>query len=178
VEKGVVVAVSAAAKHGFGKTRRLSIVLVAGFGIEGDAHYGPFVRNRYLARRNPRAPNLRQVHLIPNETLNALRGAGYNIVPGELGENITTTGLDLEKLPQDTELRIGASARILLTGLRTPCVLIDRFQSGLKGRLMGDKPGSPFKAGVMATVTKSGPIAAGDPIRAIIPANSRAILTP
>jgi MOSC domain-containing protein YiiM len=170
VEKGVVVAVSAAAKHGFGKTRRLSIVLVAGFGIEGDAHYGPFVRNRYLARRNPRAPNLRQVHLIPNETLNALRGAGYNIVPGELGENITTTGIDLEKLPQDTELRIGASARILLTGLRTPCVLIDRFQSGLKVRLMGDKPGSPFKAGVMATVTKSGPIAAGDPIRAIIPA--------
>jgi hypothetical protein len=79
VEKGVVVAVSAAAKHGFGKTTRLSIVLVAGFGIEGDAHYGSFVRHRYLARRNPRAPNLRQVHLIPSETLNALRGAGYDV---------------------------------------------------------------------------------------------------
>jgi MOSC domain-containing protein YiiM len=178
VEKGVVVAVSAAAKHGFGKTTRLSIVLVAGYGIEGDAHYGSFVRHRHLARRNPRAPNLRQVHLIPSETLNALRGAGYDVGPGELGENITTAGLDLEKLPRDTELRIGVSARILLAGLRTPCVLIDRFQSGLKGRLMGDEPGSLFKAGVMAIVTESGQIAARDPIRAILPAPPHCQLPP
>jgi MOSC domain-containing protein YiiM len=178
VEKGVAVAVSAAAKHGFGKTTRLSIVLVAGFGIEGDVHHGSFVRHRYLARRNPRAPNLRQVHLIPSETLNALRGAGYDVGPGELGENITTAGLDLEKLPRDTELRIGASARILLAGLRTPCVLIDRFQSGLKGRLMGHEPGSLFKAGVMAIVTESGQIAARDPIRAILPAPPHCQLPP
>jgi MOSC domain-containing protein YiiM len=178
VETGVVVAVSAAAKHGFSKARRPTIVLVAGFGIEGDAHYGLFVRNRYLARRNPRAPNLRQVHLFSSETLNALCGAGFTVGPGELGENITTAGLDLERLPRDTELRIGASARIQLAGLRTPCVLIDRFRSGLKGRLMSDAPGSPFKAGVMAIVTESGEIASGDPIQADLPAAPHCQLPP
>jgi hypothetical protein len=106
------------------------------------------------------------------------RGAGYDVGPGELGENITTAGLGLEKLPRDTELRIGASARILLAGLRTPCVLIDRFQSGLKGRLMGDEPGSLFKAGFMAIVTESGQIAARDPIRAILPAPPHCQLPP
>jgi hypothetical protein len=88
--RGSVVAVALDAKHRFSKTSRLSIILTAGHGVEGDAHYGRFVRHRYLAHRKPQAPNLRQVHLIPNELFNALRKSGYDVSPGDLGENITT----------------------------------------------------------------------------------------
>jgi MOSC domain-containing protein YiiM len=123
-------------------------------------------------------PNLRQVHLFPSQTLGALCAAGYDVEPGDLGENITTTGLDLEILPLDTELRLGASARVRLTGLRTPCVLIDRYRSGSRSRLVTRKPGPPFRAGVMAIVIASGTVAVGDPIWIILPPSSRCALPP
>ena len=178
VLRGSVVAVALDAKHRFSKTPRLSIILTAGHGVEGDAHYGQFVRHRYLARRNPRSPNLRQVHLMPRELFDALRNSGFDVSPGDLGENITTAGLDLETLPLNTELRIGPSANIRLTGLRTPCVLIDRFKSGLRGRLLDATPNPPFRAGVMAVVAEGGEISPGDPIRAILPDHPHLPLPP
>lgn len=127
VPNGAVVAVSVDGRHRFSKISRLSITLTSSHGIEGDAHYGPFVRHRYLARRNPKVPNLRQVHPLPSELFDALRTSGFEVRPGDLGENIATVGLDLECLPLGTMLRLGASAATLeLTGLRTPCVLIER----------------------------------------------------
>jgi MOSC domain-containing protein YiiM len=173
--EGKVVAVCADPKHRFSKTPRPSITLIAGHGIEGDAHFGSFVKHRYLARRKPRSPNMRQVHLIPTELLYGLRKAGYDVEPGDLRENITTAGLDVEELPLDTELRIG-SATIRLTGLRTPCVLIDRFGAGLKAHLVAEKPGPPFRAGVMAIVTGGGLVVPGDDIRATLPATPRRAL--
>lgn len=167
--EGQVVAVSTDGKHRFSKTVRPSIMLTAGHGIEGDAHCGPFVRHRYLARRNPKAPNLRQVHLIPSELFGSLRSAGFEVHAGELGENVTTAGLDLERLPLGTVLRIGGSAVLELTGLRTPCILIDRFEAGLKSRLLGGSGKPLFKAGVMAIVTEGGTVVPGDTIRAILP---------
>lgn len=101
-----------------------------GHGVESDAHAGPFVRHRYLARRQPRLPNLRQVHLIPAELFASLSEAGFKVAAGDLGENITTTGLDLERM--------------------TPCVLIDRFQAGLKRQVFSSaETGPPFKCGVL-----------------------------
>jgi MOSC domain-containing protein YiiM len=180
VPNGAVVAVSIDGRHRFSKIPRLSITLTRGHGIEGDAHYGPFVRHRYLARRNPKAPNLRQVHLIPSELFDALRTSGFEVRPGDLGENIATVGLDLECLPLGTLLRLGASATLELTGLRTPCVLIDRFKSGLKNRLhgRGRPPGPRFKAGVMAIVTEGGEVSPGDRIRAVLPAPPHLDLPP
>lgn len=175
---GFVAAVSLDGKHRFGKKPQLSLSLLAGLGVAGDAHAGRLIKHRYLARRDPRLPNLRQVHLFPSETLGALSAAGYDVGPGDLGENITTTGLDLEILPLDTELRMGASACIRLTGLRTPCVLIDRYRSGLRSRLVSRKPGPPFRAGVMAITIASGTVAAGDPIWAVLPSSSRCPLLP
>lgn len=169
VLRGSVVAVALDAKHRFSKTPRLSVILTAGYGLEGDAHYGQFVRHRYLARRKPRAPNLRQVHLIPSELFDALRNSGFDVSPGDLGENITTAGLDLETLPLNTQLRIGISANIRLTGLRTPCVLIDRFKSGLRGQLVAATPNLRFRAGVMAVVSEGGEVSPGDSIHAILP---------
>ena len=173
-----MVAVSVDGKHRFSKTSRLSIALTSGHGIEGDAHYGPFVRHRYLARRNPKAPNLRQVHLIPSELFDALRTSGFEVHPGDLGENIATVGLDLESFALGTILQLGASATLELTGLRTPCVLIDRFKSGLKKRLEGGAAGPRFRVGVMAVVTQGGDVSPGDRIKAVLPAPPHLALPP
>jgi MOSC domain-containing protein YiiM len=178
VPEGAVVAVSVDGKHRFSKTSRPSITLTSGHGIEGDAHYGPFVRHRYLARRDPKAPNLRQVHLIPSELFDALRASGFEVHPGDLGENIATVGLDLECLPLGTILQLGASATLELTGLRTPCVLIDRFKSGLKKRLEGGAAGPRFRVGVMAIVTQGGDVSPGDRIRTVPPAPPHLALPP
>lgn len=132
--EGSVLAVSADRGHHFSKSPQDRVLLVEGHGVEGDAHAGAFVKHRYLARRQPRLANLRQVHLIPSELFEALRSEGYDIGPGELGENITTIGLEFERMPLGTLIRLGPSAIVELTGLRTPCVLIDRFRSGSRRR--------------------------------------------
>ena len=177
--EGIVVAVSADRNHNFSKQRRGAIVLVQGHGVEGDAHAGPFVQHRYLARRQPRLPNLRQVHLIPNELFEFLRTIGYDVSPGELGENIATAGLELERLPLGTILRLGASAAVALTGLRTPCVLIDRHRAGLRRQVIWpDKSEPRFRGGVLGVVEAGGRVAAGDPARVLLPDEPRMPLPP
>jgi MOSC domain-containing protein YiiM len=140
---------------------------------------GHYVRHRYLARKQPHLPNLRQVHLIPIELFEFLRTIGYDVSPGELGENITTAGLDLEWLPLGTVLRLGPSAAVALTGLRTPCVLIDRYRAGLKRQVIRpDKSGPPFRCGVLGVVKTGGAVAAGDLTRVTLPDEPRRALPP
>jgi hypothetical protein len=165
----VVVAVSAAPKHRFSKEVRISINILAGHGVEGDAHAGPLVRHRYLARWRPKMSNARQVHLIEVELLEDLERLGFRLGPGDLGENVTTRGIELSCLPWGTRLHLGASAVVELRGLRTPCVLIDRFQSGLL-KAVTQKGGIPlFRAGVMAVASESGAVQAGDAIKTVLP---------
>lgn len=177
---GRVVAVCVRRGHHFSKTPTLSIRLLAGLGVEGDGHMGATVQHRYDRRRDPTRPNLRQVHLIPSELFGELRGKGFSIAPGDLGENITTSGIDLIALPTGTRIYLGASAVIELTGLREPCVLMDKFQQGLKaatsdrdadGRLV-------HKAGVMAIVRADGDVAPGDAVRTERPAGALQPLRP
>ncbi|MGC2085555.1 MAG: MOSC domain-containing protein [Bradyrhizobium sp.] len=119
-----------------------------GHGVDGDAHAGAFVRHRYLARREPRLPNLRQVHLIPSELFAFLLEAGFEVGAGDLGENIATAGLDLERMPVGSLIELGPKAVIELTGLRRPCVLIDRFGAGLKRQVLSSvETGPQFKCG-------------------------------
>jgi hypothetical protein len=168
-----VVEVAADRGHHFSKPIRDRIFLVEGHGVEGDAHAGPFVRHRYLARRKPRMANLRQVHLIPSELFASLLEAGFAVGAGDLGENITTAGLDLERLPLGTLVELGPAAIIELTGLRTPCVLIDRFRAGLKRRVFSsEEAGPPFKCGVLGVVRAGGPVAAGDTAQIRLPSTS------
>ncbi|MEY9418021.1 hypothetical protein ABIF69_004463 [Bradyrhizobium japonicum] len=164
--QGRVVAVAADRGHHFSKPTRDSIILVEGHGVEGDAHAGSFVRHRYLARRRPRLPNLRQVHLIPSELFPSLVEAGFEVGAGDLGENVTTSGLDLERMPLGTLIELGPTAVVELTGLRTPCVLIDRFRAGLKRRVLSSaEMGPAFKCGVLGVVRAGGPVVAGDSAR-------------
>jgi hypothetical protein len=174
--KGTVAAVACGPNHRFNKSRREAINLIAGHGVEGDAHAGAYVRHRYLVRRNPRAPNLRQVHLLPGELFEALEKLGYHVSPGDLGENVTTARLNLERFPLGTLLRLGPTAAVELTGLRTPCVLIDRFQTGLKNRMINGNDGPPYRCGVMGIVRAGGPVRPGDEISVLLPDGSRAVL--
>jgi MOSC domain-containing protein YiiM len=117
------------------------------------------------------------VHLIPSELFESLREFGYDLRPGDLGENVTTAGLDLERIPLGTRIQLGPAASVELTGLRTPCVLIDRFQAGLKRHVVSsEKAGLPFKCGVLGVVTRGGRVAAGDPARVLLPARSTQVL--
>jgi MOSC domain-containing protein YiiM len=166
-----VVAVSASARHTFRKPNADRIVLVEGLGVEGDAHCGTTVKHRSRVAKDPTQPNLRQVHLIHAELHEELRRGGYALEPGEMGENITTQGLDILALPTGTRLRLGATAEIEITGLRNPCLQLDRLRPGLmQATLDKDERGNLVrKAGVMAIVLTSGEVAAGDAISVDVP---------
>ena len=134
---GSVVAVSLRAGHHFSKTPSLGIRLLTGLGVAGDAHMGETVKHRSRVRKDPTQPNLRQVHLMHAELFGELRAKGFVVQPGDLGENITTSGIDLLALPTGTRLHLGASAVVEITGLRNPCIQIDHFQKGPDGRDAG-----------------------------------------
>ena len=162
---GVVLAVCSAASHRFGKTVRLGVRLVEGHGIEGDAHAGALIRHRYLARHQPQLRNDRQVHILQAELFDDLRPLGYDLGPGDLGENVTTQGINLLELPLGSRLRLGGTAVVELTGLRTPCGYIDKFRKGLKRQMiLRTTRGPAFRCGAMGIVKASGEVAAGDPV--------------
>ncbi|MGW5657663.1 MOSC domain-containing protein [Streptomyces humi] len=169
---GVVVAVSCNDVYSFTKPNRESITLLAGLGVEGDVHAGVTVRHRSRVAQDPTQPNLRQVHLIHEELFEEVRGVGFRVAAGELGENITTRGVGLLGLPTGTLLRIGAEAVVEVTGLRNPCRQIDGFQAGLLKQVVGrDEDGQVVrKAGVMSVVKVGGVVRPGDTIRVELPA--------
>jgi MOSC domain-containing protein YiiM len=176
----LVTAVSRSNRHTFSKPNVLTIRLVAGLGVEGDAHYGDKVQHVFHARRNPDAPNLRQVHLIHEELFDEIRTSGFQVRPGDIGENVTTRGLDLLALPTGTILQVGNEAVIEITGLRNPCLQIDAFAKGLTAAVLGrDAQGQLIrKAGVMAIVVKSGDVTVGDAIAMELPAGVHRPLLP
>jgi len=166
-----VVAVSASPTHSFSKQPVLFVTLRVGLGIDGDAHAGATVKHRSRVARDPTRPNLRQVHLIHSELFGELDAKGYAIAPGQLGENITTAGLDLLALPVDTELALGDEAVVRITGLRNPCAQIDGFRRGLMKAVLDRDAGGKLirKTGVMSVVTSGGVVRAGDGIRVRLP---------
>ncbi|NLG99477.1 MAG: MOSC domain-containing protein [Chloroflexi bacterium] len=163
---GTVVAVSRSAAHTFSKPVQERIQLLAGLGVEGDAHMGETVKHRSRAARDPDLPNLRQVHLIHAELHEELRAAGFEVSAGQMGENITTRGIDLLGLPAGARLHIGDTAVVEVTGLRNPCKQLDDLQQGLMAAVLDrDEQGQLIrKAGVMGIVISGGEVKPGDPI--------------
>jgi MOSC domain-containing protein YiiM len=180
VVAGAVRAVSSSGRHSFSKAPRESIRLVAGLGVEGDAHAGVTVKHRSRVRRDPTQPNLRQVHLIHAELHDELRACGFAVEAGQMGENVTTQGIDLLGLPTGTMLRLGAAATVEVTGLRNPCVQLDRFAPGLMAAVLDrDAAGELIrKAGVMGVVLADGEVRPGDPIAVALPGQPHQSLRP
>jgi len=157
---GKVISVSNCKAHNFSKNQVESIFLIEGEGVEGDAHCGVTVKHRSRVKKDPGQPNLRQVHLIHIELIEELQKQGFDVYPSAMGENITTSGVDLLSLPTDTLLKIGKEAKIRITGLRNPCKQLDNYQKGLTAAVLDkDELGNLIrKAGVMAVVQKGGVI--------------------
>jgi MOSC domain-containing protein YiiM len=172
-----VIAVHRSATHTFSKLTVPDIRLIAGIGVAGDAHAGETVRHR--SRTQP-APNLRQVHLLATELHDELRASGFRVRPGEMGENITTSGVDLLTLSAGTLLRLGDRAVVEVTGLRNPCRQLNDFQPGLMAALVfrDDQGQVVRRAGVMAVVREGGEVRPGDPIRIEPPAGAYRPLAP
>lgn len=166
-----VIAVCRSATHTMSKPVEKSIKLVAGLGVDGDAHAGPTVKHRSRVARTPDLPNLRQVHLIHAELFDEVSAGGFTVTPGLMGENITTTGIDLLGLPRGTRLRLGPDALIEITGLRNPCYQLDGLQMGLMRACLGRDPAGEAirKAGVMAIVLEDGIVEPGAAIEIILP---------
>ncbi len=157
--------------HRFSKTVVPRIRLLAGLGVDGDAHLGATVKHRSRVAIDPSQPNLRQVHLIHEELLTELNAVGFQVAPGVMGENITTRGALLLDLPTGTRLRLGLEAVVELTGLRNPCAQLDAFQPGLLAAVLGQGPNGQVirKCGVMAVVIVGGVVRPGDRIRLDLP---------
>jgi hypothetical protein len=165
-----VIAVAKSAKHEFSKQACASIHVAEGQGVDGDCHSGVTVKHRSRVAVDPTQPNLRQVHLMQAELFDELRSHGFNIAPSNLGENITTRGVDLLGLPQGTILKIGAQAKVQVTGLRNPCSQIENFRTGLLQHCVIKTDDQVIrKTGVMAIVLASGDVQQDDKIEIELP---------
>jgi MOSC domain-containing protein YiiM len=162
------------------KPNQLLIRLLAGLGVEGDAHSGKTVKHRSRVARNPHAPNLRQVHLIHAELLDELLARQLSVAPGEMGENVTTRGIDLLSLPTGTRLRLGDEAVVEVTGLRNPCAQLNDIRPGLMAATLARLPSGQLirKAGVMSVVLVGGDVRPDDPIHVELPAPPHRALEP
>ena len=169
--QGTVIAVSQSPRHTMSKPNQEVIQLSAGLGVTGDAHAGATVKHRSRVARDPSQPNLRQVHLIHAELHDELHAAGFAVAPGQMGENITTRGLDLLGLPSGARLYLGERAVVEITGLRNPCAQLDGIQPGLMAATLDRDPDGNLirKAGVMGIVLADGPVRPGDAIRVELP---------
>lgn len=176
----IVIAVSRKATHGPDKPNWEGIRLIAGQGVEGDAHCGPLVKHRSRVARDPTQPNVRQVHLIHAELHDELLDLGFAVTPGLMGENITTRGVDLLALCRGARLAIGREVIVEITGLRNPCYQLDDLLPGLMAACLGrDSAGNPVrKAGVMGIVIAGGDVKPGDQVRVDQPLGARESLKP
>lgn len=167
----MVAAVSRSARHTFSKLPVDGIQLLAGLGVEGDAHMGTTVKHRSRVRVDPTEPNLRQVHLIHAELLDELNTQGFDVAAGQLGENVTTRGIDLLGLPRGARLHLGDATVLEITGLRNPCRQLDDLRPGLMKAVLDRNADGTLrrKSGVMAIVLSGGCVRAGDGIRLVLP---------
>ena len=170
--QGVVIAVSAKAKHGVNKANREVVRLIAGEGVDGDAHCGATVKHRSRWRRDPTQPNIRQVHLMHAELHDELAAKGFVVTPGLMGENVTTRGVDVLGLPSGAIVRLGPDAVVEITGLRNPCYQLDQLQQGLMAACLDKTANGELvrKAGVMSVVLSGGEVRAGDAVVVELPA--------
>ena len=173
-----VIGVSRDGGHNFSKPQRASIRLIAGLGVEGDAHLGVTVQHLSRIKRDPATPNLRQVHLIHAELHDELSAKGFTVGPGDMGENVTTRGVDLLGLPINARLHLGPDAIVEVKGLRNPCFQLDNFQAGLMAATLDKDAGGHLirKAGIMGVVIAGGEIKPGDTIRVELPAGAHVAL--
>jgi len=176
----IVCALASSGSHTMEKRKRDALRLVAGLGVEGDAHAGTTVKHRSRVAKDPSQPNLRQVHLIHSELHDELCARGFPVGPGQMGENVTTRGVYLLGLPAGARLHLGSSAVVEVTGLRNPCLQLDGIHPGLMKAVLDRDAGGELvrKAGIMAIVLAGGEVRVGDAIGIELPSEPHRLLEP
>jgi MOSC domain-containing protein YiiM len=111
--------------------------------------------------------------LIAVEVIDELKARGYALFPGALGENLTTSGIDVRSLRVGDRLRAGA-AELEITGPRTPCGQLDVYGETLKRELQDKSPPAPQPgtprwgmSGFYASVVTPGEVLPGDIIAVV-----------
>lgn len=173
-----VIAVASDAAHNFSKPTQPVITLIADFGVEGDAHGGKTVQHLSDKKKNPEAPNLRQVHLMHSELFDELAEQGIKVLPGQMGENIVTRGIDVLNLPQGAEFHFPSGAVTQITGLRSPCKKLNTIHPSLLKAVVEKRADGSVnkKTGVMSIVLTGGDIYEGDDIKVILPVGEHKLL--
>jgi MOSC domain-containing protein YiiM len=166
--------------HRFSKQGVAEFTLLKGLGVKGDAHAGALVKHRSRVKADPTKPNLRQVHLIHAELFEELAAQGFAVSPADLGENVTTRGIDLLGLSRGTRLHLGTSAVVEITGLRNPCHQVEAFMPGLLRAVLVRGPEKTLmrKTGIMGIVVQSGRLRVADKIRIVAPDGPQVPLEP
>lgn len=162
--KGTVIAVCRNEQPGLPKPVVDEVKLIEDWGVEGDYHAGKLVRHRYLAKKDPTQPNVRQVLLIDTQILAEIKQAGIDVGSGMLGDNMTVEGLEVMTLPPGTRLAIG-KALLEVTEVRIPCAQLNGLDKGLLKASVAREAGEKrFRAGIMTRVLKGGQVRAGDEV--------------
>jgi MOSC domain-containing protein YiiM len=142
-----------------------AIELVVNSGVDGDYHSGPMVRHRYLARKDPAQPNVRQVLLVDTTMLASLAANGIVLGPGMMGENLVLDGVSVMEWAIGTIVQVG-DARLEVTEVRTPCRQLNGMHPDLLAAVSARDGGRP-NAGVFARVLDGGRVTPGDPVRIV-----------
>lgn len=159
-----VVAVCKKMEPGLPKAVVEAIQVLPDYGVVGDYHAGPLVRHRYLIRKDPLRPNVRQVLLSDTAIMAEVRAQGIPLEPGELGENVVLEGLAVMSLPPGTRLEVG-EALLELTEARAPCSQLDAVHPGLQAAVTHATDAFPrWDAGMFARVLRGGWIRVGDAV--------------
>ncbi|SRR6266446_5986019 len=148
-----------------------AVHLIENWGVEGDYHAGSLVRHRYLAKKDPTRPNMRQVLLMDAAVFAELAQNDIHIGPGMMGENITIEGMAMMQLAVGTRLAIG-SAIVEVTERRSPCYQLNGIDPRLLKAVARKQDGQAiFKAGIMAQILQGGWVRAGDLVKVLSPAD-------
>jgi MOSC domain-containing protein YiiM len=92
-----------------------------------------------------------------------LKELGYHVYPGALGENLTTTGIDMRSVRFGDVFGAGGAV-LRITKLRKPCPTLDSIKKGIQRQLYDNNPGSAMwgRGGFYASVKQPGIIRPGD----------------
>lgn len=161
---GRVVSVNVSA----GGVPKLSVerAMVWRLGLEGDVHTSDHVHG---------GPD-RAVCLLAGEAIARVAADGHPIHPGAIGENLTTTGIELAALPAGTRLAIGQDLVLELAAPAMPCDTIKgAFRDGRSGRVSILR--HPLDSRMYARVLREGEVAPGDPIEVLSPPDDSLAMT-
>jgi MOSC domain-containing protein YiiM len=158
-------AVCRKSEPGLPKLEVEAIQLIENIGVSGDYHAGKLVRHRFLAKKDPTQPNLRQVLLADTSIQADVSAQGIALKPGMLGENVLVDGIKVMALAVGTRLELG-EALLELTGVRNPCHQLNEMHPDLLKAVATKVDGQVCRnAGMLARVLRGGWVRPGDPAR-------------